>query len=70
MENRGDATARIPVTTFGQNGVASLTEGLVRPIKKLHTSQTSPPVVYRNLVVVGSRVPDRLAGVYCQRRLS
>ena len=55
-----DAKTGKPVTTFGQNGVASLTENLVRPIKKLHTSQTSPPVVYKNLVIVGSRVPDRL----------
>ena len=28
--------------------------------KKQHFSQTSPPVVYKNLVIVGSRIPDRL----------
>ena len=40
--------------------MASLTDGLRLPTKKLHTSQTSPPVVYKNLVIVGSRIPDRI----------
>jgi quinoprotein glucose dehydrogenase len=56
-----DAKSGKPVPTFGQDGVASLTADLVRPIKPRHTSQTSPPVVFKNLVIVGSRVPDRLA---------
>ena len=54
-----DGKSGKPVTSFGQDGVASLTD-LVRPVKPRHTSQTSPPVVYKNLVIVGSRVPDRL----------
>ena len=45
---------------FGTTGVASLTAGLSRDIPRLHTQSTSPPVVYRNLVIVGSGVPDRL----------
>ena len=45
---------------FGSTGVASLTAGLSRDIPRLHTQSTSPPVVYRNLVIVGSGVPDRL----------
>jgi quinoprotein glucose dehydrogenase len=48
-----------PIETFGKGGVASLTEGLVRAPKKTHFSQTSPAVVYSNLIIVGSRVPDR-----------
>lgn len=48
------------VATFGTNGFASLTENLRRPVKGQHFSQTSPPVVYRDLVIVGSRIPDRL----------
>ena len=45
---------------FGRAGGTSLTEGLVRDIPRLHSQQTSPPVVYGNLVIVGSGVPDRL----------
>ena len=55
-----DAKTGKPVASFGRKGVASLTEGLRLSTKKLHSSQTSPPVVYRNLVIVGSRIPDRL----------
>jgi quinoprotein glucose dehydrogenase len=46
--------------SFGRAGVASLTEGLARDIPRLQTQSTSPPVVYRNLVILGSGVPDRL----------
>ena len=55
-----DAKTGKPVAGFGKNGVAGLTDGLRLPTKKLHTSQTSPPVVYKNLVIVGSRIPDRI----------
>ena len=55
-----DAKTGKPVPTFGRKGVTSLTDGLRLPVKKLHFSQTSPPVVYKNLVIVGSRIPDRL----------
>jgi quinoprotein glucose dehydrogenase len=55
-----DAKTGKPVTTFGRAGVTSLVEGMRLPVKKLHTSQTSPPVVYKNLVIVGSRIPDRI----------
>ncbi len=49
-----------PVATFGQKGVTSLTDGLRLPVKRGHSSQTSPPLVYKNLVIVGSRIPDRI----------
>jgi quinoprotein glucose dehydrogenase len=55
-----DAKTGKPVPSFGQKGVANLTDGLRLPTKKLHTSQTSPPVVYRDLLIVGSRIPDRI----------
>ena len=48
------------VNTFGDGGSVILTEGLIRPISREAFDQTSPPVVYRNLVIVGSRVPDRV----------
>jgi quinoprotein glucose dehydrogenase len=56
-----DATTGEPVTSFGTNGVVDLTQGLRRPVTREHYTNTSPPVVYRNLVIVGNGVGDRLA---------
>ena len=50
-----------PDTSFGDNGVVDLAQGLIWQINKLHYSETSPPVVYRNLVILGNGVGDRLA---------
>jgi quinoprotein glucose dehydrogenase len=47
-------------TSFGDNGVVDLSQGLVWQINKLHYSETSPPVVYKNLVILGNGVGDRL----------
>ncbi|MBO0799217.1 MAG: PQQ-binding-like beta-propeller repeat protein, partial [Blastocatellia bacterium] len=55
-----DANTGKPVESFGANGVVDLSEGLIWPINKLHYTQTSPPVVYKNLVIVGNGVGDRL----------
>ena len=38
----------------------SLTDGLPRISDITHATQSSPPVVYRDLVIVGSQVPDRV----------
>ena len=48
------------VTGFGQNGYAMLREGLRNHTDKLGMRQTSPPVIFKNLVIVGSSIPDRL----------
>ena len=37
-----------------------LTEGLPRNADITHATQSSPPVVFRDLVIVGSQVPDRV----------
>jgi quinoprotein glucose dehydrogenase len=42
---------------FGGRGVL-LTEGHGRPVTRFEFDQTSPPVVFDDLVIVGSRVPD------------
>jgi len=49
-----------PDTSFGDNGVVDLSQGLVWQINKMHYSETSPPVVYKNLVILGNGVGDRL----------
>jgi quinoprotein glucose dehydrogenase len=55
-----DARTGEPVAAFGNNGQVSLTEGLARMSDIRHATQSSPPVVYGNLVIVGSQVPDRV----------
>ena len=55
-----DAKTGQLVSTFGENGSRSLIEGHGRPIGREEFDQTSPPVVFEDLVIVGSRIPDRL----------
>jgi quinoprotein glucose dehydrogenase len=47
-----------PVPGFGHNGEVDLTENLTWPTNRLHFTQTSPPVVYKDLVIVGNGVWD------------
>ena len=51
------ATGR-PIPSFGHKGEIDLTENLTWPTNRLHYTQTSPPVVYKNLVIVGNGVWD------------
>src|SRR5688572_10569451 len=55
-----DAKTGEPVSSFGTNGVVDLTQGLRRDVNRKHYTNTSPPVVYRNLIIVGNGVGDRL----------
>ena len=55
-----DARTGVLVSTFGENGRRSLIDGHGRPIAREDFDQSSPPVVYEDLVIVGSRVPDRV----------
>src|SRR5688572_25300283 len=55
-----DARTGKPVASFGNGGTVSLTEGLPRISDILNATQSSPPVVYRDIVIVGSQVPDRV----------
>jgi len=55
-----DAKTGQPVESFGTRGSVDVGEGLVWPIQKKHYSNTSPPVVYKDLVILGSGIGDRL----------
>jgi len=58
-----DAATGKPIREFGDTGVVDLTRQLARngkPVNKLHYTETSPPVVWHNLVIVGNGVADRL----------
>ena len=54
------ATGRL-VDSFGSHGVVDLSKGLVWEINKTHYTNTSPPLVYKDLVILGNGVGDRLA---------
>jgi quinoprotein glucose dehydrogenase len=55
-----DAPTGKPVPSFGDNGVASLVDGLPRISEVKHVTQSSPPQIYKDLVIVGSQIPDRV----------
>jgi quinoprotein glucose dehydrogenase len=58
-----DAATGRPIHGFGDTGVVDLTRQLARngkPVNRLHYTQTSPPVVWRDLVIVGNGVADKL----------
>ena len=49
-----------PVASFGDNGKVRLTEDFPHPVTNEMFDQTSPPLVFEDLVIVGSRIPDRV----------
>jgi quinoprotein glucose dehydrogenase len=55
-----DAATGKPVDSFGTHGSIDLSKGLVWEINKTHYTNTSPPVVYKDLVILGNGVGDRL----------
>ncbi len=55
-----DAVTGKPDAGFGEGGSVLLTDAFARPVTRFEFDQTSPPVVFEDLVIVGSRIPDRL----------
>jgi quinoprotein glucose dehydrogenase len=55
-----DAASGRPIETFGERGTVNLVRQLRRPVDTLHYTNTSPPIVWRDLVIVGNGVGDRL----------
>lgn len=47
-----------PIESFGESGAVDLTKGLRRPVDRRYYAVTSPPVVCRGVVVVGSSIFD------------
>jgi quinoprotein glucose dehydrogenase len=56
-----DVATGKPISTFGKDGRIDLREGLGRePASAQSVDLTSPPVVYKNLFIVGGRNPETL----------
>jgi quinoprotein glucose dehydrogenase len=53
-----DAKTGKPVPTFGKEGRVDLVESLRRPVDRNYYTMTSPPVIVRGVIVVGSSVFD------------
>jgi len=47
-----------PVNSFGDSGKIDLHNGLGRNVKDLFVTATSPGVIYKNLIIMGSRVAE------------
>ena len=55
-----DAATGKPVPSFGTNGEIDVTAGLGWTVNPLHYTNTSPPVIWGDLVILGNGVGDRL----------
>lgn len=53
-----DGKTGVPIESFGTGGEVDLTKDLVWEVNRLHYSNTSPPMIYKNIVIVGSGAPD------------
>jgi quinoprotein glucose dehydrogenase len=49
-----------PIKTFGHDGRIDLREGLGRPAEKLTVTASTPGVVFEDLLIMGSTVPETL----------
>lgn len=47
-----------PIPGFGDQGSIDLHEGLDRDVKKLYVACTSPGIVYKDLIIIGTRVSE------------
>lgn len=53
-----DATTGKPVSTFGNNGSIDLHDDLGRDVKDLFVVNASPGIVYKDLIILGTRVDE------------
>ena len=51
-----------PIPDFGTEGHIDLREGLDRPAEKMSVSASSPGVIFEDLLILGSTVPETLPG--------
>lgn len=47
-----------PISAFGQNGRIDLTQGLGRPVERRLYGVSSPPIICRDVVVIGSKIEE------------
>ena len=57
-----DRRSGAPISSFGTGGRVDLREGLDQPAEKLTVSASTPGVVFEDLLIMGSTVPETLPG--------
>lgn len=55
-----DRRTGVPIRSFGVNGMVDLREGLDRPVASVTVNASSPGVVFEDLLIIGSTVPEAL----------
>ncbi|MEO7996170.1 MAG: PQQ-binding-like beta-propeller repeat protein [Gemmatimonadaceae bacterium] len=55
-----DRKTGLPIKTFGDSGWVDLRAGLGRPVQGLSVSASTPGVVFENLLIIGTSVPEAL----------
>lgn len=55
-----DRITGVPIPTFGDGGSIDLREGLGRPVEGLSVGASTPGVVFEDVIIIGSRVPESL----------
>jgi quinoprotein glucose dehydrogenase len=51
-----------PIASFGAAGKVDLREDLGRPVDRMSVSASSPGVIFEDLLILGSTVPETLPG--------
>lgn len=54
-----DARTGRPAGDFGERGSIDLHDGLDRNVKDLYVTSTSPGIIYKDLLIIGTRVSER-----------
>ena len=52
------AVTGTPIKTFGDNGKVDMHDGLDRDVKDLYVAATSPGIIFKDLLIMGSRVSE------------
>ncbi|MEO7520828.1 MAG: c-type cytochrome, partial [Gemmatimonas sp.] len=55
-----DRKTGTPIRSFGKDGWVDLRAGLGRPVEGLSVSTSTPGVIFENLLIIGSSVPEAL----------
>jgi quinoprotein glucose dehydrogenase len=51
-----------PIPSFGEEGRIDLRKGLDRPVESISISASSPGVIFEDMIILGSTVPETLPG--------
>ena len=57
-----DRKTGVPIENFGAGGKIDLRDGLGRPAESMSVSASSPGVIFEDMLIIGSTVPETLPG--------